>query len=109
MPERIRGLNCGSFYLWHLVEDPGQVWTPITYCTARSSNSPPAAESSDPNAIAAQGTDCVGHWAECTIFCEQGDQRVWIEDIPRTGYGLSCADTGIMEGGAEDCTVGDGA
>lgn len=58
----------------------------------------------DPNAIASQGTDCIGHYASCTAMCEEKEDRPWVEVQPRTGFGVSCS--AAIAAGASDCLPG---
>ena len=101
-PKTVHALSCGSFFLWHLGDYNGAC--PMGYCTSPSGIHGPGAE--DPNAIATQGTDCVGHYLECTALCESQEDRPWVEVMPRTGYGLSCDAAIALPPG--DCSPGDG-
>jgi hypothetical protein len=101
-PKTVHAVNCGSFFLWRLPEH--DMFCPTGYCTSPSGIQGPGAE--DPNAIATQGTDCVGHYLECTALCEAQEDRPWVEVVPRTGYGLSC-DAAIARPPG-DCSPGDG-
>ncbi len=109
----VQAVNCGGFYLWNLQEDPGKAFLAVSYCTASSNGKQwyeglevQPDDTRDPNEIAAQGTDCQGHYAPCSALCERGYERDWIEDVPRTGFGLSCPIPELNP--AEDCVAGDG-
>ena len=76
----IHAVHCGDFLLWKL--QPVHLCT-LTYCTAPS-GLPNA------NAVMAIGTDCQGHYTECTRACETGEDRSWIEYAAQSGYGKAC-------------------
>ena len=95
-------MSCGSFFLWHLGDY--NLFCPSGYCTSPSGIQGPGAE--DPNAIATQGTDCAGHYEECTALCEAQVDRPWVEVVARTGYGRSCDAAIALPPG--DCSPGDG-
>ena len=62
-------------------------------------------EADDPNAIATQGTDCVGYYSNCTAMCEEEEERPWVEVQPREGFGRGCSPA--IADGTSDCVPGD--
>ena len=75
------------------------------YCTSPSDVQPLQANQAS-TTIAAQGSNCVGHYLECTVMCEAHDERPWVEVVPQTGYGLSC--DAVIAQPPGDCAAGDG-
>ena len=50
--------------------------------------------------------DCAGDWA-CTVACEAGADRVWVETTAQSGTGAACPTAPPPD--AADCAYGDGA
>ena len=89
--EVVRVVHCGTFLLWQL---PTMDRCPIAYCVEPSGIA-------GANAISSVGTDCQGHWSECTRACESAAERSWTETSPQSGYGLPCPSVAA-------CATGDG-
>ena len=94
----IKIIDCSGFYLFQL---PNAKACSFAYCAAPSDK--PLA-----NDIKNVGTDCVGGYDPCSAACETAAERVWVERVQKTGFGLPCS-RGLPEGcypGQGDCVHG---